>query len=63
MINWISGITGIIWGIGLIYSRLEEVYEGAPLYATGRIVALLFGIFLLTYGIIFIRRAVRQRKN
>lgn len=63
MINWISGITGILWGGGLLFFRIAEVLGGDPLLTKGRIISLLFGVFFLTYGIIFIRRALRQRNN
>lgn len=63
MINWISGITGILWGSGLIIFRMKEVIDGAPLYSKGRIISLLFGMFFLAYGIVFIKRALKNRKN
>lgn len=63
MVNWISGITGILWGGGLIAARvIETIPEGQSFYSTGRIVGLLLGLFLFLYGIIFIKRAFRQRK-
>lgn len=64
MTNWVSGITGILWGGGLIIFRVfEKIPEGQSFFTTGRIVGLILGIFLFVYGIIFIKRALRQRKT
>lgn len=53
MRNRISGVIGILWGGGIVVSRLLSDAPAEGAYRTGQTAALLFGVVLLGAGLYY----------